>query len=96
LIYVTCTFSSLEAHLDGGEFSFVISLNDNFTGGGTSFLPDKTDLQQPSLVTPDAGAKQHFNPPVGQMLMFPGQRKHIGEPVRSGVRYAEVAEHSHH
>lgn len=78
--------------MDGGEFTFIIPLNDNFTGGGTTFLPDKADLlgpedgeqQQTGLSV--VGGRRHFNPPVGQMLMFPGQRKHIGEPVHSGVR----------
>lgn len=79
--------STLEAHLDGGEFTFIIPLNDNFTGGGTTFLPDSTNnMAKDGDSHPVSAHKAYFSPPVGHMLMFPGQKKHIGEPVTSGVR----------
>lgn len=95
---LSLSISMLEAHLDGGEFSFLIPLNDNFTGGGTTFLPDATDKAEAEARARAGGGedggdtqavqvpKRHFAPVIGQMLMFPGQKKHIGEPVTSGIR----------
>ena len=62
---------SLEKHTDGSEFSFVLALNDSYTGGGTHFVEkDKT-----------------IKLDTGDVLLFCGQTEHAGIPVTSGKRY---------
>jgi hypothetical protein len=62
---------SLEFHEDGSEYSFVISLNDEYEGGGTSFKCDNSTVK---LGT-------------GDCLLFSGQNTHKGNPITSGTRY---------
>jgi len=61
----------LDAHRDGSEFSFIIALNDNFTGGGTYFVD----------------TKKHISLEKGDCLVFSGQNKHKGVKIKSGTRY---------
>lgn len=63
--------SFLESHRDRSPFSFVISLNDGFEGGGTYF---------PQL-------DQLWRPKVGGAVLFHGQSLHGGAKVISGTRY---------
>lgn len=63
--------NSLEFHIDGNEFSFVIALNDNYEGGGTHFK----DLDKVVKIN------------KGDCLIFCGQRYHGGSKVLNGVRY---------
>jgi hypothetical protein len=61
----------LDYHEDGSEFSFVLSLNDEFEGGGTNFkFNDKT-----------------IKLPVGDCLVFSGRNTHRGNEITSGTRY---------
>ena len=62
---------SLDKHKDGSEFSFVLALNDSYTGGGTHFVEKGKTVR---LTT-------------GDVLMFCGQTEHAGLPVVSGKRY---------
>ncbi len=62
---------SLEYHTDGSEFSFVIALNDEFEGGGTTF---KHSGEQVKLG-------------VGDCLLFSGKNKHKGNEITKGTRY---------
>jgi hypothetical protein len=63
----------LGAHEDSSEWSFVVVLNSEFEGGGTSFvsIPDKPV----------------FSPAAGGAIGFNGQNRHEGLPVTAGVRY---------
>lgn len=61
----------LKKHTDGSEFSFIISLNDNFKGGGTYF----TELDK----------KYHLA--QGDCILFSGQNPHKGIDVTEGTRY---------
>jgi hypothetical protein len=61
----------LDAHRDGSEFSFVIVLNDDFSGGGTYFVD----------------TKKHISLEKGDCLVFSGQNKHKGVKIQSGTRY---------
>jgi hypothetical protein len=64
----------LPLHRDQSSHSIVIALNDcqsDFSGGGTYF----NDLH--SVV----------NPTFGQMVCFPGDMLHSGDPVLTGTRY---------
>lgn len=63
--------SSLAAHVDGSEFSFIIALNDDYEGGGTKFI--KTD--------------ETIKLKTGDCLIFSGQNKHKGITVTKGTRY---------
>eukprot|EP01036_Dinobryon_divergens_P032177 gene32177-41714_t len=63
--------SFLKAHRDRSPFSFVVALNDDFTGGGT-FFPEFNELWKPS---------------VGGAVLFHGQHSHGGAEVNSGTRY---------
>lgn len=63
--------SFLKAHRDRSPFSFVLALNDEFTGGGT-FFPEFNELWKPS---------------VGGVVLFHGQHSHGGAEVNSGTRY---------
>ena len=62
---------SLEPHVDGSEFSFIIALNDNYKGGGTHFIKQNKTV--------------HLK--TGDVVIFCGQTKHAGLPVTQGVRY---------
>lgn len=65
----------LNIHKDGSDFSFVVALNDSYTGGGTGFYNSK---------------KKHiatFQPKQGDAVIFCGQTKHAGLEVTSGTRY---------
>ena len=62
---------SLEPHVDGCEFSFIIALNDNYKGGGTHFIKQNKTI--------------HLK--TGDVVIFCGQTKHAGLPVTQGVRY---------
>ena len=63
--------SDLETHIDGSEFSFVISLNDNYEGGGTYFREFDEVIRLKK----------------GDCLIFCGQRDHGGSKVSNGSRY---------
>ena len=62
---------SLEPHKDGSEMSFIIALNDEYTGGGTNFI--KTD--------------RTVKLKLGECLIFSGKELHQGLPITSGSRY---------
>ena len=62
---------SLATHTDGSDFSFVIALNEGFTGGGTKF----------------AQSGQVKRPGVGSATGFCGKSRHQGIAVTSGTRY---------
>lgn len=53
----------LGPHRDKTQWSFVISLNNNFEGGGTFFVDDEI----------------LWRPPIGSALVFNGQKLHGGE-----------------
>ncbi len=61
----------LKPHRDGSEFSFIISLNSDFTGGGTEFI----------------NLNKHVLLKTGDCLVFSGQEKHKGVKIKSGTRY---------
>ena len=61
----------LDYHVDGCEFSFIITLNDNYTGGGTH-LKKKN---------------KYIHLKTGDIVIFCGQTKHAGLPVTHGTRY---------
>ena len=61
----------LDAHRDGGEFSFILALNDSYTGGGTQFS--------------ETGEKVKLN--IGQCVLFSGQNEHKGLEITTGTRY---------
>ena len=61
----------LKYHEDGSEFSFIITLNDDFTGGGTTFKHNKMNIK----------------PQIGDCLIFSGQNTHKGNYIKSGTRY---------
>lgn len=63
--------NSLDFHIDGNEFSFIIALNDNYEGGGTHFK----NLNQIMKIN------------KGDCLLFCGQRYHGGSKVLKGIRY---------
>ena len=62
---------SLEPHVDGSEFSFIIALNDNYKGGGTHFIKQNRTV--------------HLN--TGDVVLFCGQTRHAGLHVTRGIRY---------
>lgn len=62
---------SLDYHTDGSQFSFIITLNEEFEGGGTKFLSD--------------GETYKLN--KGDCLIFNGKNKHCGVKITSGTRY---------
>lgn len=62
---------SLDLHKDGSEYSFVISLNNDFKGGGTYFLSEN----------------KTYKPDIGDCLIFSGKNKHSGVEITSGERY---------
>ena len=62
---------ALEYHEDGSEFSFIIALNDSYTGGGTHFSKENKTI--------------HLN--LGDVVIFCGQTRHGGIPVTKGIRY---------
>ena len=61
----------LEAHRDNSELSFILALNDSYTGGGTQFT--------------ETGEKVHLK--TGQCMIFSGQNHHKGVEITSGTRY---------
>lgn len=61
----------LAGHKDKSAWSFVIPLNDEFTGGGTYFF----DTQE------------MWRPPVGSGLVFNGNQLHGGSQIKRGRRY---------
>jgi len=63
--------SSLDSHVDGSEFSFIIALNDDYEGGGTYF----TELDETIKLK------------TGDCLIFSGQNRHKGVKVTTGTRY---------
>lgn len=62
---------SLQYHKDGSEFSFIIGLNDEFTGGGTHFK-NKNNLIKLG---------------IGDCVIFSGLNEHKGVAITSGTRY---------
>ena len=62
---------SLDAHEDGSEFSFIIALNNDYSGGGTRFIKDNKVVKLKK----------------GDIVIFCGQTRHEGLKVTSGVRY---------
>lgn len=63
--------TDLKYHRDGSEFSFIVSLNNDYDGGGTYF--DKN--------------KKLYKLEKGDCLLFSGQNRHCGKPIKSGERY---------
>lgn len=61
----------LKYHEDGSEFSFIIGLNDSYSGGGTQFKNTKKTV--------------HLG--IGDCLVFSGQNRHRGRSINSGQRY---------
>ena len=70
--------SSLGLHTDKSIFSIIVSLNDDFEGGGTSFPRQKIE---------------RIVPPAGNALIFPGRltHPHAGHPISKGERYLMVS-----
>jgi hypothetical protein len=60
----------LEYHTDHSDFSFIISLNNDFTGGGTHFYHSNETIK--------------LN--IGDCLIFCGKNKHKGNKIFSGKR----------
>tara|TARA_B100001094_G_C18036455_1_gene722792 strand:- start:49 stop:723 length:675 start_codon:yes stop_codon:yes gene_type:complete len=69
--YSDNTQTKLDEHVDGSEFSFVIALNDNFSGGGTHFVHNNKTIKLNK----------------GACLVFSGQSRHSGVKVTKGTRY---------
>lgn len=65
---------NLNEHQDGNLLSFVVTLNDDFVGGGTRFKNTNMNTH-------------HGKIEIGDCLLFCGREKHSGIPVRSGTRY---------
>ena len=63
--------SELEEHKDGSEFSFIISLNDEYTGGGTQFI----------------NLNKTYKLNKGGCIIFGGKNKHKGLKTLSGIRF---------
>lgn len=63
--------SYLEPHTDGDDFSFVLTLNKDFVGGGTYFIE----------------RDQHMDAPIGSAVIFCGRNQHMGKEISSGIRY---------
>lgn len=63
--------TELDLHKDGSEFSFVIALNNEFSGGGTYF----------------ENSQKTINLNIGDCLIFSGQNTHKAVPIYSGIRY---------
>ena len=63
--------TELDFHEDGSEFSFVISLNNEFSGGGTYFKYNEKTI----------------NLNIGDCLIFSGQNTHKANSINSGIRY---------
>jgi hypothetical protein len=61
----------LDAHRDHSELSFIMALNDSYTGGGTQFT--------------ETGEKVKLE--TGQCMIFSGQNHHKGVEITSGTRY---------
>ena len=64
----------LDTHKDGSEISFIVLLNEAFTGGGTSF----SAVDPPVLVAPEKR---------GAMVSFCGRQPHAGVAITMGTRY---------
>lgn len=65
---------NLAAHTDGSDFSFVVTLNDGFAGGGTKFVKSG-DIKRPE---------------AGSGVAFCGKTRHAGMHVTGGTRYVLV------
>lgn len=63
--------NKLDFHKDASEFSFVISLNDSYEGGGTFFKDINKNIKLKK----------------GECVIFCGQRYHSGSEVTKGKRY---------
>jgi hypothetical protein len=61
----------LRAHEDGSDFSFIITLNKDFSGGGTHFINLKEDITCS----------------VGDTIIFCGKNRHKGIEITKGTRY---------
>ena len=61
----------LEEHEDGSELSFVIALNDEYTGGGTYFTKLNRKVRLPK----------------GSCVLFSGRESHKGLEITNGTRY---------
>jgi hypothetical protein len=70
----TKTQIELEPHRDDSILSFVVSLNQEYKGGGTTFVE-----HNPLYI---AAPKK-----AGTMVSFCGKQKHAGNAITSGVRY---------
>lgn len=72
---------SLGIHMDGGHWSFIVSLNRagiDFEGGGTKYHVGSNTTDQ---------HHKHLIPPQGSMLSAPAQIFHEGVAIKSGTRY---------
>ncbi len=61
----------LKEHEDGSEFSFIIALNDDYSGGGTRFVKNNKIIKLKK----------------GDIVIFSGQTTHEGLKVTKGLRY---------
>ena len=61
----------LKYHADGTEFSFIVALNDQFEGGGTTFKHNQKKIQLQ----------------IGDTLLFSGNNEHKGNEITFGTRY---------
>ena len=62
--------NQLEFHTDDSDFSFVISLNNDYIGGGTHFYYSNETIKLA----------------IGDCLIFSGKNKHRGNKINSGQR----------
>ena len=61
----------LKYHRDYSEFSFIVALNDQFEGGGTTFKHNQKNIQLQ----------------IGDTLLFSGKNEHKGNEITFGTRY---------
>lgn len=61
---------SLDSHLNGGSFNFLIDLNHNFSGGGVTFLDRDRKVEL-----------MHHQPHAGSLVVFSEQKTHFEEPI---------------
>ena len=61
----------LEPHKDADDFSFVVTLNNDFVGGGTYFL----------------NTQKKVTSNIGDVVIFCGKNKHMGLEITEGTRY---------
>jgi len=97
LKYIPEMHSVNEFHTDGPEIqtttrsfmSLVVYLNDDFTGGDTSFANPVQISSTTTFAKRDVvGSSRSFKPKTGVGIIFPHSLQHCGVSVSSGVKYA--------